>query len=520
MTMDEGTRGTMDDKRDAEYRSVNTESLFTDARGPSVVVHIKDDGTIVADGPDSQLSSGDSATPSDVTNVLQSALDNAGHVTVKKGTYTMGVGGQDVEEYDYCLSGTSHTDLEIEAGATLEYPADASDTSLPDVATPIWCDGITNFRVRGRGAIDAGVHIDTQGADSWAGNAMGVKIGSRHDTSTACQDVIIRGITCTGAWRHFIEASGGSERVLVENCLFDDASGDDDVSYSYNTRYCTMRDLWSINKDRQGSWDAACFEAEDGADHILMEGLYCIEPSFDGLCFGKSHPGDPGSSHHTVRDSYVIRPALHGVVIPARDGGESTNITADNLTIIEPGKKGFDINVVDDQYLDIDITDSLIDSPDGVLVAADVHNSTGQIDITLEDNVMRHAGGEGRHGVSVGESGTIHIEAYNNDITADLASLQFYGANTQYQGDCLIKGNDLSSIQSNWQDRTINFSDSDSVREHVRTIDNGREEDFSPVEPTAVGPGEEYLDDGTNTGSGTKGKRAYTGSAWVDVWTA
>ncbi|MGK7295651.1 MAG: hypothetical protein ACNS61_07490, partial [Candidatus Wenzhouxiangella sp. M2_3B_020] len=48
--------------------SITTEELFTEARGPSVTVHVKSDGTIVADGPSSRLASGDINTPADVTS--------------------------------------------------------------------------------------------------------------------------------------------------------------------------------------------------------------------------------------------------------------------------------------------------------------------------------------------------------------------------------------------------------------------------------------------------------------------
>lgn len=64
---------------------------------------------------------------------------------------------------------------------------------------------------------------------------------------------------------------------------------------------------------------------------------------------------------------------------------------------------------------------------------------------------------------------------------------------------------------------TVGAFDADADDLHRR--DNDGLDDYVSAAPANPHVGMEYYDDGTNTGSGTRGKRVYDGAAWNDAWT-
>lgn len=321
-----------------EYHTpaLNTDGLFTESRGPSVTVH-NDGGTIVADGPDSELASGDFTTPGDVTSVLQVAIDHGGEVSVKPADYTLGVGGTDAEGTQYCLSIASGTRFEVQKGATLHYPAEntTSGSGTPDVASPILASGVDDWQIVIDGVVDCGCQGDTQ--NSTQVNAMGVKIGCRGETGTGCKNWSVRGDgEINGAYRHGVEAiQPRTENGRISVSRFIDPGGDDAVSISGGATNVIAHGVTSIKKRRDGGWGPGNFEVEDGAKNSGFIDCYAVNSSTgDGFVLGKQH-SDWNNTQGFAYNCHVINSSGGAAFVLGQSIGTNSprNVVLDGFSV-------------------------------------------------------------------------------------------------------------------------------------------------------------------------------------------
>jgi len=588
MTMDEGTRGTMDDKRDAEYRSVSTEDLHTESRGPQVVVQENSDGEIVANGTKDQLATGDITNPTETRQVLQTAFDEGGHVLVRRASqdYVVDVAGQDKVGADYSLDWPSYTDIELEQGAVIRYDAETSITP-PDTSTILRASGATDIRLRGRGKLDAGYHRTDQ-PDDHDNDTHVIKIGEKEKgdlvgSGWGCTRFIIEGITISGGCRHGIEVGaasgdlGNSGYGVIKNVVSDDGAGDDDFCAGGPVTDVTFRGCIVLNRQRAGRWGNSGFEADDGPRNILFDGCRIYNPpnsGIDGFAIGKTHPWASDSvywnrGNHAV-DCYATG-CQRGVVV-SHAGGTVSDTRIKGLTAHNCGT-AVDVHPRNGATLD----DVVIDGGrfSGCDIGVEVRNrGSGVLDklewcgTTLEnvgegadftpngetvidiDNVDIKTTGNGIHVKrrDVDDPGTIDISVTNSEIVGDgdqrglffdsnstpdilYDSIRVEGCeidsfayavafsssltDTEVAGDGLIIDNSIRNSASN----EFGIPNS-SVRQYIRILGNGTGDDFAATVPSAPYEGMRYWDDGSNTGSGTKGERRYLGGAWTDIWTA
>jgi hypothetical protein len=477
--------------------AVSTDRAAIDNATVSATVQI-DGGTIVATSmTEGELATGDINTQSDVRTTIQTAIDHVGNdlgggrLHIKQGTYTMDAAGDDAEGTPYCLSMQDGVALTGEGDATLlEYPAVHDDTD-PKIASPILCTNTTEVRFKDL-KVDAGYHTQPQSStDGAAYNAMAIKIGLKNVTrgSTKCVDTQVIDCTISGAYRHGVEATDASERTLITGSLFDDASGDDDVSISIDTRYSVVRDSWSINKDRDGGWTAASFEAEDGAEHVVFDSLFSIEPSVNGITVGKSHVNQPPCKNHVVRNCTVYKPALNGFnVTPSGDGQTSESISIDESNeVIEPGLRGVSLGGEGSHTIkDFEIC-PIIRKPvnDGVNLS---HNGATYINLDMDDLVVEEAG---NFGVAFRDDNNTSITWNSFTIrraeisTTAKDAIFLGGVADNYAGFCEIRNCDLSP-PSGWSDINV---DGSGIRQYVQTLENRTVDDASDQRLVNAGHG-------------------------------
>lgn len=133
------------------------------------------------------------------------------------------------------------------------------------------------------------------------------------------------------------------------------------------------------------------------------------------------------------------------------------------------------------------------------------------------------------HAMRMEGTNTNNLIAFNwaadnhNDPNNNAASFDNKDSGSMYLGNIISTDTETAAIfdsgngnsyVNNWSpdSSAFNVSAPEYVRDNMPAI-------FLSSPPSAT-EGAEYYDDGTNTGSGTKGKRVYLGGAWVDAFTA
>lgn len=400
-SQDDNTKLGSSSKRWSEIhgKKTVTEQINTKSRGPTVIVQVKDNGKIVADGPDNEVDIGDFSTQSDVTSVIQSAVDAGSEVRIKSHSskYQLAVAGQDSEGVDYCLSQNGDTHLVIEKGATLRYPAQntGSGGSSPDVATPILCSGIDNWKITVDGVIEGGASGSSQ--DSEKISAMCIKIGVRSQTGTGCKHWEVRGFgQVNGAYRHGIEAiQPRTENGRISVREMNDPAGDDAVSISGEARNVIAHDVTARNRKRNGGWGNGAFEVEDGATECGFVRCYTVDQTVgDGFVVGKQHSGWSATQDCFARNCYVIDSSVGSAFIVGQTlGGKNPkNMELDGCWAVG----------VDGSYVGFRPSNSPIESPivkngggidvDGSAVFVSQSNSDEIRDAEIVGNTFRNCG--------------------------------------------------------------------------------------------------------------------------------
>jgi hypothetical protein len=336
--------------------AVNTDELFTEARGPSVTVHVTSDGEIVADGPNSQIASGDFNTPADVTTVLQAAIDAGGHILIREHSsdYGLAAAGTDANGEPYCLKLKPDTYLEIAKGATITYANVDSSLTPPDVASVVLASGISNFKITLDGTLDGGYHLQPQ-PDDHDNDVHVLKIGEKEKgnqtdiTGTGCSNFVIEGSgTITGGVRHGIEIGASAEdlgsagRGVIRDLTADDGGGDDDFCIGGPVSHVRFERCVSHEKNRSGKWGSSGFEMDDGPRDCYFVNCDVVDPQrsdIDGYLIGKTHPWVTNSAYDTLKNQVInctasgCRWAFASYV----EGGQSSdnifqNVTAEDST--------------------------------------------------------------------------------------------------------------------------------------------------------------------------------------------
>ncbi|WP_101297064.1 right-handed parallel beta-helix repeat-containing protein [Halegenticoccus soli] len=457
--------------------------------------------------------------PSMATNEIQSAIDevsNAGGGVIQfgPGTYTLSVQGQDADGEDYCLAMKSNVILQGAGDQTvLFYDA---DSSIPNLASPVWCSNVTDWEIRNL-KVDAGVRTQT----SERHDTMGIKVGARRgDGTTGCDRFCIDNVTITGGFRHGIEVSDGSTVGRIDNCLLNDSSGDDDISISVNSQNVYTHECISINKRRAGDWTTDCFEIEDGATDCAFIDCVAINPVAGGFQVGKTH----GQTIATY--------------------GPCSDVWCDGCKVVTPGRTGFTIGGFHQSVERVRLIDCEVRGASGVGILINAGAATLK-DVTVADCRV-YNGRDRRLQVRGGTVGGLSIKdcvfdnnsrevAFTMETVASSANfvdfviddcrfentanagLKFENTATEYGGDSVIRNN---YFQNN-DFKDIVFPTDVNIRKYVRTLHNEAKNgnDYSPIVPANPINGTEYLDDGTNTETGKRGKRIHNGEVWQDAWT-
>jgi hypothetical protein len=509
--------------------SVQTDQLSTNARGPSIVVHVES-GEVVADGPDGEIAVGDFGSGADVLAVLQAAIDagTGGTVRVKatSAAYEMAQSvNTDADDEPYCIEMRAGVDLVLDNGATLLYPARTTATSSEtDLATPIYCNDVDGWRIRGEGTVDAGLRDGDQTASRR--DIMGIKIGCRNGGgATGCAEWKVEGVTIQGAFRHGIESSDGSRNGRINDLLLDDAAGDDDISISINSKHVVARGCTSINRTRDGDWTSDVYEIEDGAAHCGFIDCHAYGPVAGGVQVGKVHTGDPVVQHCWVRDCSIYNPGRQGITVGAF-GDSVPGIECIDNKIYNPGAHGINVNAGGGELLNPVVRGNQVVDAGGQGRGIFLKGGT-LTNPVVEDNVVDGAGFSGIEARQSGGGGSSLLidggsVSGNTILNVDQHGLFFSGRSSNYTNIITIEDNKFRNCGFN----DFKF-DETAIRAHAITKDNTHvdgvggtgDTDYSPVVPASPVEGFAYLDDGSNTGSGTKGKRVHDGSAWQDAWT-
>lgn len=498
-----------------------TDQLQTNARGPTVVVHV-DGSSIVADGPEGELAAGQVDNRADVTRVLQRAIDHGGQVRIKGNgtTYTLDTVGRDTGDEPYCLAMQSGTDLVIEHGATLYYPADTS-VSPHDIASPVLCSGVDSWRIRGGGTIDAGVSEGDQ--TSQRRSTMCIKVGVRNQGGkTGCNRWQVRNLTMTGAFRHGIEATDGSTVGRIHDCLFDDASGDDDISISGSegapSENIYASDCYSVNANRLGDWATDTLEIEDGASQCGFIDCHVIDPAGGGIQLGKVHYNADYDSCDQVfaRGCSVISPGKTGLKIGAFNASNDT-IKYHDCDVVDPSQAGLAINAGPGKLTDITVSDCTILGAGG----RGVFVQGGTIDdLTIDHNTIkgsRQAHVEFRKNKPETAMDISGVRIHENELTdGENNAIYFHNTPSEYSGAGTIKGNEM--LENNFPNIQQNEVE---IRQHFVTMDN-RSDDAThamPVAPTDPWVGLEVVAgpvwDPDDDGNGEK--VIYDSATWQEV---
>jgi len=212
--------------------------------------------------------------------------------------------------------------------------------------------------------------------------------------------------------------------------------------------------------------------------------------------------------------NYVANNAGDGVLV---DGPRSDNIDVIDNTIVENGYYGVNCKGANS----ITVKDNTIkrNAADGVRAQ---NNNVNISSLTIKDNEVV---GNNTDDVEVGG-----INVHITDDTTDVDGLHICdnevdeGAGKYYSA---IRTREFTAANS-YADVVIERNHitgytNHAVREEIGALllDNYGNDDYVSSPPSAVTPhaGMEYYDDGTNTGTGNRGKRVYAGGVWADAWT-
>lgn len=132
-------------------------------------------------------------------------------------------------------------------------------------------------------------------------------------------------------------------------------------------------------------------------------------------------------------------------------------------------------------------------------------------DIFIEGNEFVNCIGSSGGGGSIEFWNVTGATIKNNEVRSDNGDFIWYGFYLDGStGDLVVEGNRFAEEVDIVIYKDNNMAD--SIFRH-----NHGHNDARSVEPTSPTAGWEYLDDGTNTGSGNPGYRYYDGTAWNDL---
>jgi len=129
--------------------------------------------------------------------------------------------------------------------------------------------------------------------------------------------------------------------------------------------------------------------------------------------------------------------------------------------------------------------------------------------------------GDGYDGIDIGVDGDTleNVRIADNDVNSTGTPKHNFGISFKVSGaegtynQVICERNHVSNVQAG--NKIVDTTNS------ILKRDNPNVDDFVSFTPSSMPTtgGLWYLDDGTNTSSGTRGKRVYDGTSWVDAWT-
>jgi hypothetical protein len=296
----------------------------------------------------------------------------------------------------------------------------------------------------------------------------------------------------------------------------------------------------------------------------VAEGNLCINCQEDGAIRVYTADVKRGDADNIqIKNNTVVNPATYGIGIQ-QENAVTTNAVIEGNTVVGAGLEGIRAvtatkPVVRDNQI-VNPTDDgiLIDSGAGArstnprIYNNEIRGADRGIDIAnindpwIEQNSVENCQKDGIRYTS-GQSGT-YTRIKNNNIKDNNQENGVYRGIVVYAGDgdfgrVVIKDNEILSTTTPYHQKGIRLNhgsngsisaaniENNTVRntnqDEIKTASNVTFDVVSQNTPTmflsetpTAEEGNEYYDDGTNTDSGTPGKRVYLNGGWVDVYTA
>jgi hypothetical protein len=353
--------------------------------------------------------------------------------------------------------------------------------------TPIQDDTSTS------GAKYDGHNIEITGFDchvrniwSYGSTGDGVELTSHSDPAQATRNSVI-GCTFRDNWEHCVHVHGSADTLVVGNVMDGDENNGVLSLSAGGVTYSNVIILGNIIRNgKEFGVDLSSGRNNAGsANYLLFAYNIVADNATDGVRIREE----------SNRDVWVTNNVIFG------NGKQGIHFYAGRRVHI------YDNDVVKNGEHGIWLTQSI----DGT-------NDRPLRDIYVKDNwVYENNQNDGvKFGIFVQtwDEPAERVRITGNDVVSDgttpfnhTSAIQWIEYGSPTYADLVIRRNFVSG-----SDR----SDEISIDAPALRLENDGADDFVSYVPVV---GDHYLDDGTNTGSGTRGKRVYDGSAWVDAWT-
>lgn len=231
---------------------------------------------------------------------------------------------------------------------------------------------------------------------------------------------------------------------------------------------------------------AGVSDGSQSSKYILFAQNYVADNSLDGVVVDERR-----TETVIIKDNIIHNNGGRGIL-----GKGATNVLIEDNTIVQNADDGIEVN-----NNNSDITGLFIHSNWVKNNNTGDNGTAGGIDIFVQDGTTE------LRRVSIQDNAVIDTGIGNHNA----------GIRTREQ--TAASAYDEIRIEGNW----LFGSSNQPIKNEIGAfqMSNRGANDFVGSPPSVITPyaGMEYLDDGSNTGSGTKGKRIYSGGGWNDAWT-
>jgi len=478
------------------------------------------------------------AKPEDGTKGIQQAInalpDDGGLVTLSKGVYVINNGAQYPDSA--IIHGKDNVALVGQGRQTIirtpdNYTADGDGQKVIDFGGNSADDGnddhpgfssetyvqgglISNLAIDGNwpnqtpikddpstsGAADDGHNIEITGYDchvrniwSYGSTGDGVEMTSHSEPAQARRNSVI-GCTFRDNWEQCVHVHGSADTLIMGNVMDGEENNGVISLTSGDVTYSNVIILGNIirNGNVFGVDLSAGRNNTGSANHLLFAYNIVAENGTDGVRIREE----------SNRDVWVTNNIIFG------NGGTGLHLYA-----------GRRVHICDNEVAQND------DHGIWLNQAIDGTTSKPLRDIFVTNNwVWENNQSDGvKSGIFVQIKGEAaeRIRITDNDVVSDGTTALNHTSAIRWQEDSAATTYADLVTQRNLvagSDRNTEIENPSDIP--VLQLENDGADDFVSYVPFATpAAGDQYLDDGTNTGSATRGKRVYDGTAWADAWT-